>query len=310
MNQGSLAPVVLFAYNRPEHTRRVLEALARNDLAAQSPLYIFCDGAKRDSDAAAVEAVRGVVREVTGFARLEVIESPTNKGLARSVISGVTEVVNAYGQVIVVEDDLLTAPSFLRFMNDCLRVYQDRPDVFSISGHCYPQSLFRLPKHWRQDVFLSYRNSTTGWATWADRWEKVDWAVSDYQEYLLSVERQNIFDRGGQDLTAMLALQMQGKIDSWGIRFTYAHSVQQAYALFPVRSFIDNIGYDGTGVHSNRDTRYRNDLGRALTDWHLPHDIQPDPLVLAAYRRVYDPSAWIRFKRLIKRILGREATDS
>lgn len=302
----ALAPIVLFAYNRPEHTRRTLAALARNHLASESTLYCFVDGPRHEQDLQHVQAVREVVNNVSGFREFIVVISEQNLGLARSVIGGVSRVMSKHGKAIVVEDDLLTAKGFLAYMNDALETYEGRSNIFSISGHCQPPRLFRQPGNYQGDVFLSYRNSTTGWGSWLDRWIKVDWDMSDYKDFVGDEAKIDKFRRGGQDLPGMLALQMAGKIDSWGIRFTYAHFLNDAFAVFPVRSFVDNIGHDGSGVHSNVDDRFRNDLSQALTRWNLPKDLQVDPAMLEAFRRIYEPTHWVRAKDFVKRLIGRE----
>lgn len=244
-----LAPVALFVYNRPEHTRKTLEALANNTHAPYTDLVVFSDGPKNSDAADLVREVRSIVRAASGFATLRVVERDANRGLANSIIAGVTELIDTYGAAIVVEDDLITSRHFLAYMNQALAHYAAMPEVFSITGYCYPPRLLAFPHDYHYDTFASYRCHSWGWATWKDRWDKVDWSVSDFEEFMSDEEAQNVFNRGGDDLTNMLGLQMDGMIDSWAIRFCYAHFRNDAYCMYPVQSLISNIGFDGSGCH-------------------------------------------------------------
>lgn len=303
MNPPERAPIALFVFNRPDHTRQTIEALRRNRGADGTRLYVFSDDARNEQDQSNVEAVRTQLRSIDGFKQVEVVLAGGNRGLARSIISGVSAVLSEHRRVIVVEDDLVTSDRFLDFMNDGLETYGARKDVFSISGYCHPARMFRLPRDYPHDVFLSLRNSTWGWATWLDRWQRVDWEVSDYASFRNCREKRKKFDRGGQDLSDSLDKQMAGLLDSWGIRFTYAHFANEAYSVVPVRSFVDNIGHDGSGVHCGKSGNYRTALGNSLSDWVLPKQIEPEESVLKAFRQIYTPSNWMRFKQMVRRAL-------
>jgi hypothetical protein len=243
-----LSPILLFVYNRPEHTRRTVEALLKNAIVDKSSLHIFSDGAKNEKDAQKVETVRDYIKSIKGFSKIEILFRDKNFGLANSVISGVTEVLKQYDRVIVMEDDIVTSPSFLKFMNKALAFYQDNKSIYSISGYPYP---IKIPNTYKKDIFISYRASSWGWGTWKDRWEKVDWEVKDFGNFISDKKVQNFFDRGGQDLTPMLKAQMKGKIDSWAIRWSYAHFKNNAYCLYPIVPLCKNIGTDKSGTHSS-----------------------------------------------------------
>ena len=219
-----LAPVVLFVYNRLEHTKETIATLAKNELAKESELYVFSDAAKNENAKVKVDAVRAFVREdewKKSFKKVTVIEASENKGLAKSIIGGVTELINEYGKVIVIEDDLILSPFFLNYMNGALDFYENDPEIWSISGYSFPMKSLKKYPH---DVFYSYRGSSWGWATWADRWAMNDWNVSDYDKFVKDEQWQKRFNRGGGDLTGMLALQMAGKIDSWAVRWCFEES--------------------------------------------------------------------------------------
>lgn len=243
------APVILFTYNRPDHTKQVLDALAKNKLAIESDLYIFVDGPKGGIANKNNELTKEVVLGEQGkgrFKSVNVTVSPVNKGLAKSIISGVTEVIEKYGRCIVLEDDHITSVDFLRYMNDCLKFYEHDEKIWSISGFTY--SLRSLEKYDKQ-VYLSYRACSHGWATWIDRWQSVDWQVSDFANLKKSLSARRKFNRGGNDLYRMLNHQMNGERDSWAIRFCYSQSKQDKLTVYPRVSLIKNIGFDGSGTH-------------------------------------------------------------
>ena len=160
-----LAPIVLFVYNRPSHTQQTVEALQKNELASQSELFIYSDEAKNEDARKSVDEVRSYIDNIDGFKKVMIIERDKNWGLANSIIDGVTKIVNEYGKIIVLEDDLVTSPYFLRFMNDALEFYKDEKKVWHVSGWNYPIETEDLG-----DVFLWRLMNCWGWATWSDRW--------------------------------------------------------------------------------------------------------------------------------------------
>jgi hypothetical protein len=278
------APIVLFIYDRPEHTRRTLEALAANEGAGASDLFVYSDGPKTPDRADSVRAVREYLKSVTGFASVTVVEREQNLGLANSVIAGVTEALERSPSVVVMEDDLLTASDFLPFVNAALDTYEHRPDVFSVTGYNYP---FELPPDYPADAYLSYRGSSWGWGTWRDRWSQVDWSVADYDEFVRDPRAQELFRRGGDDLPGMLESQMTGRLDSWSIRFDYAHYKHGAFCLHPVVSRVQNIGFDGSGVHctdgSAYDGGYEVELEPTERPFRLDPELTLDPVALRAF---------------------------
>jgi hypothetical protein len=248
-----LAPIILFVYNRTEHTKKTVDALKLNKFASDSLLYIFADGNKNESDKMSVKAIRDYIQSITGFKEINITLRDKNIGLAESVISGVTEIINQYGKVIVLEDDIITSPYFLKFMNEALDFYKDGARIFTISGYNFP---IKIPKSYQHRIYISPRPSSWGWATWKDRWEKVDWEISDYDEFVDNKERIKKFNQGGDDLSRMLKKQMSGKINSWAIRWAYAHYHSKGYCLFPVNSFAKNIGADSSGVHTKKTNKF------------------------------------------------------
>lgn len=303
------APICLFAYRRPRHTARTLAALAANPLAAGSDLYCFADGAKGPADRDGVAEVRDLLRGTQGFRRVEVLERPTNLGLADNVIDGVTRTIRARGRVIVCEDDLEISPHFLAFMNRALATYADDPRVFSITGYGYAPGALEIPADYPHAVYLSHRGGSIAWGTWEDRWAGVDWALPDYPRLARDRALMRRFAEGGADLPGMLAAQRRGEIDSWAVRFAFARARRGAYALVPVRSYVDTSGDDGSGTHgAGGYTRRRNDLGLALADPGLPLGLVPDERILAGIRRIFAPSWRVRLGRRLRGLVPPRAT--
>lgn len=251
----SLAPIVLFVYNRPWHTKQTVEALQKNELAKDSELFIYSDEAKNDNTQKSVNEVREYIDKIDGFKKVTVIKREKNWGLANSIIDGVTKIVNEYGKVIVLEDDLLTSPYFLKFMNDALNTYENDKEVFSITGFNFSSKLLRFSKGSTLDIFTHYRPMSWSWGTWKDEWLLSDWNVQDFDEFKSNVKIQNAFNRGGADLSNMLKLQMEGQIDSWYIRWCYSSFKHNKLNIYPKKSFVNNIGHDGSGVHCSTDKR-------------------------------------------------------
>lgn len=299
------APVALFTYKRPEHTKATLDALARNDLADQTDLIIYSDAARTAADEAAVAAVRALIRQTTGFRSVRVVERSANLGLARSIITGVSEILQDHETVIVVEDDLLTARHFLAFMNEALRHYAADPRAFSVTGHTFPAKALRIPRDYAYDTYAGVRCSSWSWGTWRDRWARVDWDMTYYPEFCACEDLQARFNRGGGDMTAMLHMQHRGAIDSWAIRFCYAHTANDMHCIYPVRTLVKNIGLDNSGTHSTPEPKF---IHPSLDDAWNPRRFCPgdlvDPRITANFRAVFDPPKPTLLRRA-RSLLGR-----
>lgn len=243
-NPTAAAPIALFLYRRPQHTRHCLQSLASNPEFLESPLYLFCDGPQGTSDAAAVEQVRQIAHSLL-HPRKVVIESAVNRGLADSVIAGVTQVTKAHGRVIVVEDDLVLAPTFLAFMNRSLRRYEHDPHVMQVSGHMYPVD----PGCDNDAVFMPMAASW-GWATWERAWRRFDPDMRDFQTLVEQPGLRRQFDLDGAfPYFSILKRQRAGRADSWFIRWYLSLFMSGGMTLYPRQSLVRNEGFDGTGVH-------------------------------------------------------------
>ncbi len=275
-----MSPVALFAFNRPDALRETLSALSANPGAEETDLFVFVDGPRRPEDVPLVSETKTVAASAVGFKSLHVTASPVNKGLASSIIDGVSRLLTSYDTVIVLEDDLRVMPSFLAFMNEGLCRFRDCPGVFSVCGH---SNRITLPADYRYNTYFAPRSSSWGWATWRDRWEIVDWQPS-----LRQIRRTwfGFNHWGGSDCSRMLFRWAKGRIGSWAIRFCYAQYRSGAVSLFPVRSLVDNsAGFDGKGTNCHRYSRFKFELDRSGdTGFRFPPAAQTDRRILRRAR--------------------------
>ena len=300
---NTLAPIVLFTYNRPQHTEKTLQALMQNELADKSVLYIYCDGAKvhaTETDRTNITEVRKVVRSKHWCKEVHIIEAEQNKGLANSIIEGVTIVLEKHGKAIVLEDDLLTSPYYLRYMNEALNFYANYPAVFSVSANRPPKNMMHIPDDYEYDVFVSLRSYSTGWATWKDRWDRIDWSLDGFEEALMHPFQIKALNRGGEDVSKMLLMQKNGEIDSWALRFGFAHFKQHAVAILPCNAYVDNIGFDGTGTHSGTVQHvYRNDLSLAQKNPKFLAVLYEDARIINAFYSRFYPKKRPLWKKVV-----------
>ncbi len=241
-----ISPICFFAYNRLHETKLSLESLKSNFLSPKTDLFIFSDGPKDNHDNKKVVNVRNYLRTINGFKSVTIFENKKNRGLAKSVIAGVTKILKLNPSVIVVEDDLITSKNFLDFMNQALKFYESQKKILSISG--YTLNLKSLPIN--EDVYFGYRASSWGWATWSEHWNKIDWDVIDFHQFCNDKNAIKKFKRGGSDMPRMLKKQMTGKIDSWAIRFCYHQFKNDLITVFPTVSKLKSIGYSKSATHT------------------------------------------------------------
>lgn len=296
-----LAPVVVFAYNRADHISQTLNHLAGNHLAPDTELFIYCDNAKNENAREGVENVRAIADEFAHnscFKKVTVVKAEKNKGLAASIIGGVSEILNQYGRVIVVEDDLVTSKDFLTYMNNALDFYENNPKVWSISGYTFPLKTLEKYPH---DIYMSPRGCSWGWATWKDRFEKVDWEVSDFEEFIKDENRIKHFNEGGPDMTDMLTRQVNGKINSWAIRWCYQESKENMFTVYPTKSRVRNIGCDDTGTHCVSSNLYDTTLISGDYNCNF-ENLTPDSKIMKEFRMMYDYSRLGNLKRKLLRL--------
>ena len=280
-----MSPICLFVYKRYDTTKLMLESLLACPECADSELYVFMDEARNDSEADDVEKVRALFDNLQGFKTIHPYPARMNKGMARSVIDGVTTVLEKHESIIVLEDDLVVAPDFLTFMNAALEAYRDRSDIWSISG--YTPTLKEIEQYDKNGVFLVPRAQCWGWATWNDRWETVDWEVSDFNYLARNKKRRKAFDMGGNDLFRTLEMEHRERIESWAVRWAYAASKQKMWTVNPMLSKVQNIGLKSSTSHVGwHDERHNVELlgNKTIID----SNVQPDEKLVQAFKKHHD----------------------
>ncbi len=298
------APIIIFVYNRADHFIQTYNALAACKEAKESELFIFSDGAKNESGAEKVNKVRAAVNAIKNsgdFKSVTITESPVNKGLAASVISGVTQVINQYGKVIVVEDDCKVSPLFLSYMNGALEYYKDNKKVGSIAGYT---PMINQPDDYSQDIFAAYRSCSCTWATWADRWQNIDWELKSIKEFYKSPKLIKKLNANGSDRFIRLYRQTKGNGSSWSVRFG-AHLVKNdLFTVYPRYSYITNIGCDESGVHSKSDDaeKMRVDLSKAIENPTFT-DVEIDERIQKILKKHYSYGFVSEVKKFIATVL-------
>ncbi|WP_316780882.1 glycosyltransferase [Pedobacter antarcticus] len=294
------APIALFVYNRPQHTARTLKFLRQNELAAESRLFIFSDGPAKDSDEDLVAEVREILKNTEGFKSVEILERKTNLGLADSVIAGVSQLIKNYGQVIVLEDDLITSPYTLTYFNEALQRYKKEEKVMHIGAYMYPLKNTDLP-----ETFFYRAASSWGWATWERAWNHfepdIDLLMSKFsnqQKAAFSIDNQMNFWKQMVEFKT-------GKNNSWAIRWYASIFLQGGLTLNPSHSLVNNIGHDGSGVHSGI-----NEIYNVIIN---PKPIRSFPEKIGENKEAYlaiktflgnrKGNIWERLKRFVKQKL-------
>ncbi len=300
----SYAPIIIFVYNRADHFVQVYNALSACKEAKDSELFIFSDGAKNESGKDKVNEVRAAVdaiKDSGDFKSVTVIESPVNKGLAASVIAGVTDVINKYGKVIVVEDDCVVSPLFLLYINNALGYYESNKKIGCLSGYT---PMIEFPDNYKKDVFSAYRSCSCTWATWQDRWEGVDWELKEIKDFYNSPKLIRRLNSNGSDRFIRLYRQTKGNGSSWSVRFG-AHLVKNnLLTVYPRYSYITNIGCDESGVHSKSEDneKMRVDLSKAIEN-PVFDDVEIDNRIQKIMKKHYSYGFISEVKKFIATVL-------
>ena len=299
------APIALFTYNRADKTQRVVESLLKNAEAKFSDLFIFSDGPKTPEKKAGVEENRKYIHTISGFNSVHIIEREKNWGLANSLIAGITEVINKYGKVIVVEDDLILSPYFLQFMNEGLEKYKDDDRVGTITGFV-PPIKDKLP----ETFFLKYFQCW-GWATWKRAWDLLE---TDARPLLKGLRfKKTKFDvGGGVGNYGNLYCQKVGLVDSWYLRYYASLFLKDKLSLYPGRSMVTNDGLDGTGTHCGADLKRSFNAHNTQTPIVLKDiEVREDERVYQIFKNYFLPSnhkrsmksLYNQFKSFVRRLL-------
>ena len=249
------APILLFVYNRLIYTRITVESLKKNEFASESELFIYSDAAKTEKDKKLVAEVRDYIGIVNGFRKVTIIEGDQNKGLALSITSGVTEILNKYDRAIILEDDLELSPYFLKYMNEALTLYENENEVISIHGYVYPVKK-KLP-----ETFFLKGADCWGWATWKRGWELYEDDAHTLFSEITSKNLKDEFDfNRSYPYTKMLKKQIKGEINSWAIKWYASAFINNKVTLYPGRSLVRNIGTTESSTHFEVTKVYEVDL--------------------------------------------------
>ncbi|TYR37743.1 glycosyltransferase [Sphingobacterium phlebotomi] len=278
----TLAPIILFVYNRPKHTRRTLEALEKNLLAKDSLLYIISDAAKNADAVENVNTIRAIIREPWDFKHITIIERQKNWGLAENVIDGVTKIINEHDKAIVLEDDLETSPYALTYFNDALHRYEHEERVMEISGYMYP---VEHPKRLPKSFFFRVANSW-GWATWKRAWNHFNPDINALTQHFKRKDIRRFSIEGKENFWKQVKEFKAGKINSWAIRWYLSVFNQHGLVLYPRQSMIQNIGTDGSGTHSDLDNVYHVELATQKVKY-FPKEIVENEKAYEAIKYFY-----------------------
>jgi hypothetical protein len=291
-----LAPLTLFTYNRLWHTQQTIEALRNNELADASELFIFSDGPKSEADRKKVQSVREYLKTISGFKKVTIVERECNLGLAQSIITGVTEIVDGYGRIIVLEDDMRTSQYFLKFMNEALEFYKDEENVISIHGYMYPV------KAKLSETFFLKGADCWGWATWKRGWGLFEPNGQKLLEELKTRDLTHRFDfNGSYDYTKMLVSQVKGENDSWAIRWYASAFLNDKLTLYPGRSLVFNTGTDASGTHCEAIDMFDTEISRGRVTI-AKISLEEDTHALEAISRYFHSSRTSLGQRVVNRI--------
>jgi len=250
------APIALFVYNRPEHTKRCLKSLSENLGFSDSKLYIYCDGPKDGSDRENVKEVVDIANDANKYGNVQVVVRLSNYGCAQSIIDGVTQILEKYKSVIVVEDDLVLSKYFLNYMNTALNYYEKNTNVMQISGYMYPVNL-----DIKHDTFFLSIPTSWGWGTWQRAFKHLDTEMLYYEQIINDSSLRSKFNfYDSYDFFGLLEKQKNNVIDSWGIRWYLTTFMLNGLTLYPHNSLVNNSGFDGSGTHCGVNNKYNNEL--------------------------------------------------
>lgn len=292
---NDLTPVALFAYSRPGHLKKSLASLQLDPLAHKTPLYIFCDAPGDEEVKLDCDEVKRIAHSIQGFSNVKIIERPYNYGLAKSIIEGVSYILNKYDQVIILEDDLVVSPHFLKYMNEALNIYKNEPRVAAIHGYLLPLNA-SIP-----ETFFLKGADCWGWATWSRAWRKFN---PNGFELLNELKLRNLtseFDLGGVcPYTKMLANQVAGLNQSWAIRWQASVFLNEMLTLYPCRSLVQNIGNDNSGIHCSASNDYDVHLTETpIRVLRIP--VEESLIALSAVKNFYKKIRWLP-RRIMKYI--------
>ncbi len=283
MSGPAIVPVLIFTYIRLEHLKRTITSLRSNILARKTDLFIASDYQRSDSEADKVTAVRNYLRSIDGFKTVTVFERDKNLGAVENCFSALEGIFGKYDRIILMEDDIVTAPGFLKFINEAFERYGTNERVFSITGYCPP---IGIPASYQYDAFFLGRMSAWGCGITKDRFNSVQQITrKEYDKFMANKKLSRAFvEAGGEDLPVMLRDVAYGSLEAWDVRCMYTQFMKGQYTIYPTQSLILNIGFDGTGMHCGKSDRFNVALSDKTT-FSFPDDVVVDQRIVAANRK-------------------------
>jgi len=303
--QNNLAPIALSTYSRLSQLRQTVDALQKNHLAVESELFVFSDAPRR-GDEAKVQAVRDYLRTIEGFREVHIVERSENSRVSNNR-GGMRMLLEQYGRIIFLEEDILTAPEFLQFMNQALEKYESNKNIFSITGYCPP---IRIPENYAHDLFILRRFNAWGFGIWKDRFDSVvPVTPAEYKNFAAMKDRVRSFvEGGGEDMMDLLRANAYGEIDAFDVMAMYAQFLRDQYTVYPTRSLTANIGMDGTGIHCGSTRRFDVELSDK-SSLIMPDDLITEPRIVSENMKFRTRSNYARrlagkMRRTIKRLMA------
>lgn len=304
-----LAPIAIFAYNRPKHLARTLTALRGNILAPESTVTVFLDAPRDPSAEPDCNQTLAVAESASGFAGVNIVKRTENLGCRKAIITGISQMLENSSRVIIVEDDIITSKYFLKYMNEALDFYANDKRIHSVSGYNYPPDTFRSSNRLKRSYIFSPIFHCWGWGTWRDRWEGCDWSLETLKSSLADPVFAERLRRVGDKQSAIADAVAAGVCDTWDVTFAMDHLRKDAWSLVPVVSYTDNIGFSGVGRCNSCDYGFsHNNLRRCRPPADFPEP-QADAEVLEALRLCYSaptrPGFWERQRRSLRKRMKR-----
>ncbi len=296
----NLAPICIGTYSRLAHLKKTIAGLQSNTLAKKSDLYIFSDAAQ-PGDEGIVSKLRQYIYTIDGFKSVNIIERMNNDRVA-NCRGGMKDLLDKYGKTIFLEDDIVTAPGFLQFINDGLEFYKNDERILSISGYSPP---LKYLKNYNKDVYILQRFSTWGFGTWTDKFTPFGFEIEKHgvDSFLSDKKAINQFQKNGVDMYSMLLKEKEGLIDALDVKLMFYEFKYDMFTLYPKKSLVQNIGHDGTGLHCGITDKFDVDLWRKLTKFNFEKNIQLNDRIIKANREFRNGTKWSKLLRIIKRLL-------
>jgi hypothetical protein len=292
----NLAPIGLSVYAREHHVKQTVQALLKNKMASESILYIFSD-APQSGDELKVKKVRKFLKQIEGFKDIIIIERTENSRV-KNGRDGIKMMLEKHGRMIFLEEDIVTAPKFLEFMNQALNFYQNDHRIISITGYSPP---FKIPPNYKKDIYLSPRFSAWGYGIWKNRYDRIKMNIEGYNEFLKDKAAVKKFRMGGEDLLYLLKLEAESQIDALDVKIMFQQFQNNLYTVSPTISLVQNIGHDGTGVHCGKTKKFNTTLDTSGKKLEMEKKIQSNPDIIKLLYKFRSGGLKGKLDRLLRR---------